>query len=91
MYIGRYIRRFEYLKSYDSPPELFRELCRAHGLSWSTRRLLKRLAAEWQMSSPARLFVEPDRFNAACLPAEWQEPENAEQLDRLSKKLFDTP
>ena len=42
VFIGRYFRRFERLKSYDSRPELFRELCRVHRLDWSSRRLLIR-------------------------------------------------
>ena len=89
LFAGRYARRFENLKSYDSPPELFRELCRAHGLNWSTRRLLKRLATEWKLSSPALLFVEPERFNAARLPAQWHD--EAERLEHLHKQLFETP
>jgi hypothetical protein len=84
--VGRHFRRFERLKSYDSPPELFRELCRVHRLDWSSRRLLKRLAAEWEMTSPALLFIEPERFNAARLPADWQE--SAEQLNQLRQQLF---
>ena len=84
--IGRHFRRFERMKTYNSPPELFRELCRLHRLDWSRRRLLKRLAAEWEMTSPALLFIEPERFNAARLPAEWQE--KAEQLEQLRHQLF---
>lgn len=84
--VGRYFRRFERLKSYDSPPELFRELCRVHRIDWSHRRLLKRLAAEWEMTSPALLFVEPERFNAARLPADWQE--KAVELEQLRQQLF---
>lgn len=89
MLAGRYARRFESLKSYDNSPELFRELCRAHALNWSSRRLLKRLAAEWDLSSPALLFVEPERFNTSRLPAEWRE--NAARLEQLRKQLFETP
>ncbi len=89
VFIGRYFRRFERLKSYNSPPELFRELCRVHRLDWSSRRLLKRLAAEWEMTSPALLFVEPERFNAARLPADWQP--SANQLERIRQQLFETP
>jgi len=85
--IGRYSRRFERLKSYDSRPELFRELCRVHRLDWSSRRLLKRLAAEWEMTSPAFLFIEPERFNAARLPADWQP--KAQLLEQIRQKLFD--
>jgi hypothetical protein len=85
--IGRYARRFENLKSYDNAPELFRELCRVHRIDWTNRRLLKRLAAEWEMTCPANLFVEPDRFNSARLPAEWQQ--NATQLETLRRQLFE--
>ena len=84
--VGRYYRRFERLKSYDSPPELFRELCRLHQLDWSSRRLLQRLAAEWEMTSPALLFVEPERFNVARLPMEWHE--ETDRLEKLRAKLF---
>ncbi|MGD9634850.1 MAG: hypothetical protein AB7G28_24305 [Pirellulales bacterium] len=84
--ISRYYRRFERLKSYDSRPELFRELCRLHKLDWSSRRLLKRLAAEWEMTSPALLFVEPERFNVARLPMEWHE--ETDRLEQLRTKLF---
>jgi hypothetical protein len=84
--VGRHFRRFERLKSYDSPPELFRELCRVHRLDWSSRRLLKRLAAEWEMTSPALLFIEPERFNAARLPADWQD--RAARLAQLRQQLF---
>ncbi len=86
--VGRYFRRFENLKSYNSPPELFRELCRAHGLNWSSRRLLKRLAAEWQLPSPALLFVEPERFDTARLSAKWRDDED--RLEHLRERLFET-
>ena len=87
--VGRFARRFENLKSYDSPPELFRELCRVHRLNWSSRRLLKRLAADWQMPIAASVFVEPERFNTARLPAEWEQ--RTEQVERIRSQLFDTP
>lgn len=84
--VGRYFRRFERLKTYDSPPELFRELCRVHRIDWANRRLLKRLAAEWEMTSPALLFIEPERFNAARLPEHWHEKTG--QLEALRQRLF---
>jgi len=84
--VGRYYRRFERMKSYDSPPELFRELCRLHQLDWSSRRLLRRLATEWEMTSPALLFVEPERFNVSRLPMEWHE--ETDRLETLRAKLF---
>jgi hypothetical protein len=87
--IGRYARRYENLKSYDSPSELFRELCRAHGLDWRSRRLLRRLAATCELASPALIFVEPERFNVERLPSEWQA--EADRIDRLRRMLFDAP
>lgn len=41
-----------------SPRALFAELCRAHRLDWTARRLLSQLARYHQLGSPARLFVE---------------------------------
>jgi hypothetical protein len=87
--IGRYARRFENLKSYDSHPELFRELCRLHNLDWSSRRLLKKLAMQWELTSPAQLFVEPERFNTTRLPIEWQQ--QAKHLEHLRQQLFEKP
>lgn len=48
-------------RGYTSQRALFTELCRSHGLSWTHRRLLKRLAAQHGMS-PCELFLEPARF-----------------------------
>lgn len=84
--VGRHFRRFERLKSYNSPPELFRELCRVHRIDWADRRLLKSLAAEWEMTSPALLFIEPERFNAARLPEHWHE--KTSRLEELRQRLF---
>ena len=50
-----FCRRFERLASYKSPAELFRESCRVHRLDRTSRRLLKRLAAAWEM--PRRVAV----------------------------------
>jgi len=48
-----------------SPAALFAELCRAHGLNWSNRRLLLALARCHRLSDPNLLFVEPHRFDLA--------------------------
>src|SRR3954467_13305384 len=37
---------------YDRPARLFADLCRAHKLSWSNRRLLKQLAAARGVKCP---------------------------------------
>jgi hypothetical protein len=70
----------------NSPGRLFRELCRAHRLGASGRRLLKRLALARGLSSPVNLFVEPRYFDSADLPDEVCQ--YAEQILRLRKQLF---
>ena len=57
----------------QSDSGLFCELCRAHKLTRRERRFLWRLAHDRQISPPARIFLEPDRFSPA---------------DPLSKRLF---
>lgn len=70
----------------DSPPRLFGELCHAHRLPWSSRRLLKRLAAAHGVSPPSALFVEPAHFDTAKLPAGLEN--SAAQVQRLREQLF---
>ena len=52
----------------NSTAGLFRELCRAHRISASNRRLLQRLAAARGLDNPAILFVEPRHFKTNDLP-----------------------
>jgi hypothetical protein len=47
---------------YNNPRALFRALCRAHRLDLGSRRLLDRLARQQRLADPARLFLEPERF-----------------------------
>jgi len=70
----------------NSGARLFRELCHAHGLSFSTRRLLKRLAAARGLTTPAILFVEPQNFDTSSLPANLHPAAN--ELQRLRAQLF---
>lgn len=56
--------------SYRSPRELFRAMCRAHGLDGTQRRLLLRLARSRQMPQPAALFLQPESFAASTLSPE---------------------
>jgi hypothetical protein len=51
------------------PRRLFAGLCKAHGLGWSDRRLLRRLARDRDLADPSRLFVEPGHFDPAVSPA----------------------
>ncbi|MDZ7617677.1 MAG: hypothetical protein U1E05_11770 [Patescibacteria group bacterium] len=45
-----------------SPMRLFVEICRAHRLGWRDGWLLWRLAKSQRLSDPARIFLEPERF-----------------------------
>jgi hypothetical protein len=72
---------------YDRPPRLFADLCRAHKLNWSNRRLLKHLAAARGLKSPACLFVEPEHFDMTNVPAALKS--SAADLRRLRHKIFD--
>ena len=49
-------------RGFTSQRALFVELCCAHGLNWTSRRLLKRLAEQHQVA-PCQLFLEPSRFS----------------------------
>lgn len=61
--IVRYIKLRE-KRNTSSAQHLFHELCRAHQLDWPSRKLLQSLAKAHGLANPARMFVEPHRFNA---------------------------
>ena len=52
---------------FTSQRGLFRELCRAHRLSWTSRRLLWQLASWHRLACPAEVFVNPRRFDTQRL------------------------
>src|SRR5438132_1508487 len=55
---------------FNSASRLFGELCRAHRLGRSNRRLLKQLAVARGLESASVLFVEPEHFDLTSLPPE---------------------
>jgi hypothetical protein len=71
---------------YDDPNALFRELCRKHHLGFANKRLLKRLAAAWELEEPALLFVQPERFETENLPLDLRN--QGSRLAQLQKRLF---
>jgi hypothetical protein len=85
--LDRWIRRRIRYKTYESPAELFRQLCRAHELDHSARRLLRSLAIHWKLANPAVLFIEPDYFRPEKLPADWDD--RMPQLEQVHRRLFD--
>jgi hypothetical protein len=72
---------------YARPPRLFADLCRAHKLNWSSRRLLKQLAAARGLKCPATLFVEPEYFDMTNVPSVIKS--SGAELRQLRHKLFD--
>ncbi len=63
--LSRYVARRERSKRTYSPRGLFNELCQAHGVDRAGRTALWRLSKEQQLEHPARLFLEPERFEEA--------------------------
>ena len=65
---SRWLYRSDRRLPYNNPRRLFRILCRAHGLGAADRRVLARLAQQHGLLNPARLFLEPERFNISTAP-----------------------
>jgi hypothetical protein len=53
--------------AYAGPTRLFLSLCRAHRLQWREAWWLWQLARFQRLRDPARLFLEPQRWDAASL------------------------
>jgi hypothetical protein len=70
----------------DSSRRLFRELCRAHRLTWANRRLLRHLAEARQVAQPADLFVDASCFDTMNLPKRLQP--SSREIERLRDQLF---
>jgi hypothetical protein len=76
-------------RGYHGPWRLFFSLCHAHELSWSQQWLLWRLARARRLKPPARLFLQPQCFDAAGLGPAWRAA--AVRLKRLRDRLFVEP
>jgi len=83
--LSRFVGRRD-RQAYRSPRALFRELAAAHRLDRAQRRLLRRIARCHRLAHPARMFVEPARFDAAVLPASISKDRQA--LETLRDRLF---
>lgn len=65
--LSRMLQRQELPQRSNSPRVLFRELCMAHDLDRSSRRLLRQIGRYQRLDHLGRLFVEPERFDPANL------------------------
>ena len=79
-------KRRDYSKPCDDPLKLFRQLCAAHKLNFSSRRLLLQLATALEMPQPAALFVTPAAFREGEFPPQLQG--EAERIKELAQRLF---
>lgn len=70
-----------------SPLRLFLALCKAHRLRWSESWLLWRVARSQRLRDPARLFLEPQRLQAANLDRSFQKRQA--KLIEIRNRLFD--
>jgi hypothetical protein len=73
-------------RALNSPRALFRELCRAHRLDSSSKRLLFDLARVHNLDHPARLFIEPERFAEPNLGPQLNS--RRDELRALAERLF---
>ena len=65
--LSRFLSRQDRQKSYNSPRALFCSLTKAHELDRKSRRLLRQVARWQRLAHPARLFLEPWRFEPVNL------------------------
>ena len=65
---------------------LFLSLCNAHGLHWSQKWLLWRVARHHRLRDPARVFLEPERFDGAKLGRAFTS--RADKLKTIGQRLF---
>jgi hypothetical protein len=72
--------------TYHSPRRLFLALAKAHRLSWMDVWLLWRLARFHQLEDPARLFLDPERFDREGLSRPLAR--HAARLQSLRSRLF---
>ncbi len=70
-----------------SPLRLFLTLCKAHRLRWSESWLLWRVARSQRLRDPARLFLEPQRLQAANLDRSLKKRQA--KLIEIRNRLFD--
>lgn len=70
----------------NSPKKLFRTLCRTHQLDRASRRILRQMASHQRLGQPARLFLEPERFEAVNLSPALRSQN--EKVGELQAKLF---
>ena len=85
-FLSRLKDRQESSRRVNNPRKLFRELCKAHGLKFFQRRLLKQVARWQRLARPAKLFLEPERLEPRNLSPRLRARQD--ELAVIGKKLF---
>jgi hypothetical protein len=83
--LSRFLQR-DQRQPYRSSAALFRQLCRAHRLSWRQRSLLWNLAKAHELAEPAAVFLSDECFTAARLSPKLEKREA--EIAALRAKLF---
>ena len=86
--VATILARQDKRRLFNSPRALFNALCKAHGLDRASRSLLRQLASAQQLSVPARLFLEPQRFETAMIAPKLRPYSGA--ITELKQRLFAT-
>ena len=84
--LSRFMARQDGRKHYNSPRALFRSLAKAHGLDWASRRLLRQVARWQRLAHPARLFLEPSRYDPVNLSPQLRE--RLGEIHALRDRIF---
>lgn len=82
--LSKFVARRERAARVYSPDGLFRQLCKAHALDRASSRALMRLAVQEQLEHPARLFLEPERFDRSSPLVDGQRP----LYQQLQRRIF---
>ena len=85
-FVSRAMERRARRGRFDSSLGLFLSLAKAHNLGWSERWLLWRLARCHRLKEPARLFLEPERFDPDNLTDSLLIKHN--RLKLISRRIF---
>jgi hypothetical protein len=75
-------------RAHHSPRRLFGQLCRAHGLAWTDRQLLRQMARRHRLTSPCLMFLDVSRFDMQQLGPAFAG--RASQIAALRQRLFTT-
>jgi hypothetical protein len=73
-------------KTIDNPRKLMRELAHAQQLSGAQERLIRRVVRHYRIEPPARVMLEPERFDTAALDSHFAAEKQG--ILQLKERLF---